>query len=168
MAVVALKATPLSNSDSVPRVPNTSFFQNGAIKEDIGASSVADGDSIGSTFRLARISSSVRVSQLLLSCGAVTAAAADIGLYRTAADGGAVVDADFFASAQSIASALTHTDVTYESGVVALANRGKRIWEQLGLTADPFLDYDVALTLTAAASGGAGGVELKVRYIDGA
>jgi hypothetical protein len=35
--------------------------------------------------------------------------------------------------------------------VVTLANSLKAIWDLLGLTADPCIDYDVVLTLTGAA-----------------
>jgi hypothetical protein len=167
MAVVNVKALPVSNSDAVPRVPNASYFQNGAMREDVGVVAITNGDSIASTFRMARISSSSRVAQVLLSNAAVATAAADIGLYRTAADGGAVVDADFFASAAALTAAQHGIDVTYEAGVVTIANHGKRVWEQLGLTADPMIDYDVAFTLTAAATG-TGDASLKVRYVDGA
>jgi hypothetical protein len=66
-----------------------------------------------------------------------TTVAADVGLYDTAANGGAVVDADFYASAVSFASGpYNAVDVTYEALVAggSLANGEKRIWEALGLT----------------------------------
>lgn len=93
--------------------------------------------------------------------------AADVGLYRTTADGGAVVDADFFASAiTQLRAPAEFTDVTYESGVVTVANRARRVWEQLGLTADPRVDYDVALTYTAnAATHANGSVTIRVIYV---
>ena len=77
--------------------------------------------------------------------------AADLGLYRTAADGGAVVSAGLFATAQSVAAAnAAGISLRFEADDVA--NVEKRIWELLGLSADPNLEYDVALTLTAAIS----------------
>jgi hypothetical protein len=39
------------------------------------------------------------------------------------------------------------------------------LWQQLGLTADPGVMYDIAATLTAAA-GSAGTVSLKVRVVN--
>lgn len=94
--------------------------------------------------------------------------ATDVGLYRTTADGGAVVDADFFASAVTTLQAATtvFTDVTYESVVVPIANRAKPLWEQLGLTADPGVQYDVAFTYTAGAATHANGnVVMRVEYV---
>jgi hypothetical protein len=93
----------------------------------------------------------MRPVSLTLFCDALTGGAADLGLYRAAADGGALVSAALFASAQSVASAnAAGISARFEADDVA--NVEKRIWELLGLTADPNLEYDVALTLTAALS----------------
>ena len=74
---------------------------------------------------------------------------------------------DFFGSAIVLnAGAQDNTNVTYESGVVAVSNRAKRLWEQLGLTTDPNRFYDVGLKLTGAADG-AGDVFLRAQYVDG-
>ena len=93
------------------------------------------------------------------------ALAVDVGLYLS--EGGAVVDVDFFASAiTQLQAAAGYTDVTYESAVVDLPNRGKRLWEQLALTVDPEVEYDVALTVTTAAGTfQAGDILMKVRYV---
>jgi hypothetical protein len=93
-----------------------------------------------------------------------TTTISDIGLYRTAKDGGAVVDADFFASALSLKDgALNGVDVLHESAVFSIANSGKELWDALGLTSDPSVFYDVAFTLTAAADA-TGTVKLIGRY----
>ncbi len=107
------------------------------------------------------------VNDDLDSNGAPTLAA-DVGLYRTTGDGGAVVDADFFASAVTTLQGATvvFTDVTYESVVVPIANRAKPLWEQLGLSADPGVQYDVAFTYTAGAATHANGnVVMRVEYV---
>lgn len=115
---------------------------------------VTNTDSIGSTYRLVRIPSNAIVISAQAFNGAVTTAAADIGLYQTAANGGAVVDADFFTAALSIAAASAGANILGgNTATYGPANRNKRIWEVLGLTADPQREYDVALTLTAAATG---------------
>ena len=65
-----------------------------------------------------------------------------------------MVDVDFFASALSLSGgALNGTDITFEAAAAGglITNAEKRVWEALGLTADPFKEYDIALTLTAAA-----------------
>lgn len=103
-----------------------------------------------------------------LDSNGVPTLAADVGLYRTAADGGAVQNAAFFASAitQLQAAQLALQDVTYESNVVTIGNRAKPLWEQLGLSADPGVEYDVALTYTAGAATHANGIVLmRVEYV---
>jgi hypothetical protein len=89
----------------------------------------------------------------------------DIGIYKNTADGGAVVDADFFASAVDInAAALNGTDVTHESTVFGFEDAEKPLWEALGLSSDPCLIYDVVITSTQAASSG-GTLTLKGLYV---
>lgn len=168
MAVVTPKSTQITNADATPVVFSQTMVDGGLLKEKCAIVAVANGDSIASIIRLVRVRSDARISELKLYCTAITSAAGDIGLYRTAADGGAVVDVDFFASAQSLASVLGGTDVTMEAaaGPAVASNIEKRIWEALGLSADPLTFYDVAITLTAAAAA-AGTVGVKLRYVGG-
>jgi len=169
MAVVALKSTGVTNATATPRVLNAANVANGNLRGSQGIAAVANGDSIGSTYRLFRLRSSDSVHALRLYCSAITSAAADFGLYDIdSVNAGAVVDADFFASAQSIASALPGSNITFEAGAAGglLTNAEKRIWEALGLSADPFKEYDVVMTLTAAATA-AGTVVLRATYISG-
>lgn len=170
MAVVNKKASAVTNAEArTPQTYNSKKVVNGILKESVGTIAVANGDSIGSTLRFGRVHSSWRVSQLLLGCTAITGAAADIGLYDTTKNGAAVVDVDFFASAQSLAAALANTDVTREAagaGQGDVSKIEKAIWEVLGLTADPGKEYDVVATLTAAATAD-GNASLAIRYVDG-
>jgi hypothetical protein len=97
-----------------------------------------------------------------------SAGTVDIGLYQPASSGGAVVDADFFASAVSIVSANKATggsNVAWEADSTAsnIALVDKRIWEMLGLTSDPNLEYDVAATVVTP-TGGAGTLSLRGKF----
>lgn len=168
MAVVELKSTAITNADTSSQKLNSTRLQEGRLKESVGTVAAANGDSIGSIYRFARIPSGARVSEVILLCDAITSGAGDVGLYDVpTVNSGAVVDADFFASAQSIASAITTgTNIVHESGVYSVEDIEKPIWEALGLSADPRKLYDVAMTLTAATTA-AGDVTLKVRYVDG-
>lgn len=161
MAVVNLKSAPITDADA--NVAVNSYKSGARPKAAIGISAVANGDSIGSTYRLVRVQSNARVTDAMVFCTAITSAAANIGLYQTAANGGAVVDADFFAAAQTIATASNGINILgANTATYGPANREKRIWEVLGLTADPGIYYDVVVTLTAAATaGGTVGVELE-------
>lgn len=166
MAVEALKSSIITNADATPPVLSNARISDMTMKEAIGTKQASASASIGSTYRLCRIPSNARISEVILSCDAFdTTGTADIGIYQTAANGGAVVDADFFGSAVVLTSALPGTDVTHESGVFGIEDVEKPLWEALGLSADSHRDYDVALTLTAANGAGATpDVTLRTRY----
>lgn len=172
MAVVTLKGTQVTNADATTQTLNNSKVANGRIKEIADTIELANGDSIASTYRLARVHSSWRISDLILFCDAITSGAGDLGLYDTAANGGAVVDVDFFASAVSIATAITAgSSIAHEAGGAGsqfgeIANIAKPLWQVLGLSVDPMKFYDIALTLTAATTA-AGTVSMLTRYVDG-
>jgi hypothetical protein len=166
MAVVDTKSTAITRQEAAPKQKVPAYLAGGVVREFVATVEVANGDSIASILRMVSVHSSWRVSDVELLCDAITSAAADIGLYDTFDNGAAVVDADFFASAQSIASALViGTRVQHESAVVGVEDIEKRLWEALGLTADPGKFYDICLTLTAAATA-AGTVSLKVRAVE--
>ena len=167
MAVVTTKSTAVTHADAASQTNNSQKIAGGRLREDVGTLEAVSGDSIGSIYRLARVKSGSRISQVLLSCDAITTCAGDVGIYDIASvNSGAVVDADFFASAQSLATALVNTDVTHESGVFGVEDVEQPLWQALGLSADPNKLYDIAVTLTAAA-GSAGTMSMKVRYVDG-
>lgn len=173
MAVVTTKSAAVTNADAATQTNNSQKIAGGRLREDVGTLEAVSGDSIGSVYRLARIKSGSRISRVLLTCDAITTCAGDIGVYDvTSVNSGAVIDADFFASARSLAVAIDHADVTHEADPAdagagyGFADVEKPLWQALGLTADPNKLYDIALTLTAAA-GSAGTVSLKVQYVDG-
>jgi hypothetical protein len=167
MATEALKSGAITNRDATPQVKNSSFLEGGLLRESVGTVEMTTAD-LGSTYRMLQVPSNCRISQLLLFSDDVgTTGLIDIGVYRTTADGGAVVDQDFFASAVDIkTAALNSSDVTYEAATAAgqIDDIEKPLWQQLGLTADPSLMYDVVITSTEAASAG-GTLSLRVRYV---
>jgi hypothetical protein len=165
MAVVAVKSTLITNADATPAVLNSPRVDGGFERIEVATAAITSGDSIDSTYRMFRVPSNAVMTDLrIYSPDIGTTTISDIGLYRTAKDGGAVVDADFFASALSLKDgALNGTDVLHESAVFSIANSGKELWDALGLTSDPSVFYDVAFTLTAAADA-TGTVKLIGRY----
>ena len=168
MPVANTKSTAVSNRDASPRVPSPAHLVRGPLFEAVGTVEIAAADDDTSVYRMARLRSSDRVSQLTVFNDAITGGTGfDLGLYRTADDGGAVIDADLFASAISLASASsTGTDVVFESAATDVAKIEKRLWELLGLSADPQVDYDVAFT-GATVGTAAGTVSLRVRFTGG-
>lgn len=163
MAVVAVKSTLITNADATPVVLNSPRVDGGAERVAVATADIASGDSIASTYRMFRVPSNAVMTDLrIYSPDIGTTTISDIGLY--AADGGAVVDADFFASALSLKDgALNGTDVLHESTVFSIANSGKELWSALSLSSDPGVMYDVTFTLTAAADAD-GTVKLIGRY----
>lgn len=167
-AVVLTKSGLVTDLDALPVDLVSAYRTHGRLREMNESFSIANGDSIGSIYRVLRVWSGWRVSDLRINSPDIgTTGISDVGLYKTAADGGAVVDADFFSSALSLSGgALADVSIARESAVITPANADTRIWEQLGLTEDPKIWYDVALTLTAA-SDAAGVGDMTLRYVDG-
>lgn len=180
MAVVLGKSGVITNMETVPIVQAVAGLANANIKSARGTVELANGDSIGSIYKLCRIPSNAYVSRVLLYCDAITSGAADIGCYYAqpsrlggpALPAGAytsglvAVDLDVFATAQSIASALVvGTDVTHEATAANIDKLETPLWSLCGLTSDPQIDFDVCLTLTAATTA-AGTVSLVVQYTD--
>ena len=163
MAVVEVKSTLITNADATPVVLNSPRVDGAFERVKVSTVAITSGDSVASIYRMFRVPSNAVVTDLKIYAPDIgTTTIADIGLY--AADGGAVVDADFFASAVSLKDgALNGVDVLHESAVFSIANSGKELWDALGLTSDPSVSYDVALTLTAAADA-TGTVKLIGRY----
>jgi hypothetical protein len=165
MAVVAVKSTLVTNADATPAVLNNPRVDGGYERIEVSTVAITSGDTTASTYRMFRVPSNAVMTDLrIYSPDIGTTTIADIGLYRTAKDGGAVQDADFFASALSLKDgALNGVDVLHEAAVFTIANSGKELWDALGLTSDPSVFYDVALTLTGDADA-TGTVKLIGRY----
>lgn len=168
MATVSVSSTIISNRDASPRVLSNARISKGMLLSCAATTEVPAAADIGSTFKLVSIPSNARLGQLLLSCDSMgTAGAANIGLYQTTDNGGAVYDADFFAAAQVFTSALKNSDITFAANGAGASNGIDKIemplWQAMGLTADPKRDYDVVATLTAAVVAG-GTLSLQVSY----
>lgn len=165
MAVVTVKSSLITARDSGGK--STLSTGPRRLYDQADTVEVTNGDSIGSKFILGSVPSSASMRELTVLCDAITAATADVGLYRTTQDGGAVVDADLFGSAVSLASAITTgTNILHESGVLDIANLAKPLWQILGLSSDPQVMYDVVATLTAAATA-TGTLTARITYAQG-
>lgn len=159
MAVETGKSLHISNRDTNSQGSTAAAKSFGLMREGVGLVTVAAAGSVGSKYILMEIGSGDRLSDLILKFEAIGAgAAANIGLYETTFQGGAVVDADLFAGASSIAAAGT---TTISPGVL---DTEKMIYELLGLAKDPCKQYDLVLTLTGAAVAG-GKVGARARYV---
>lgn len=164
MAVVTVKSARISGRDSTPPVRGGLTLGPRRLYDECATVEVTNGDSIASKFILATVPSHASMRELVVYCDAITSAAADFGVYRTTQDGGAVVDADAFGSAVSIATAITvGSNILHESGVLDISEIEQPLWQILGLTADPGVDYDIVATLTAAATA-SGTLSVAAKY----
>jgi len=162
MAVVTLKSTNLTAFDAGTLVGTT--YSGGKLRSQVATFEVGAADSIASIYRFARVKSNWRMTGIWMTCDAITSAAGDVGIYQTAGNGGAVVDVDAYATATSIATAITILPVNLLFEVKDIANCRKLVWEDAGLTADSGRFYDLAMTLTTAATG-AGTLCFETQYV---
>ncbi|MCX7354780.1 MAG: hypothetical protein NTY59_08130 [Alphaproteobacteria bacterium] len=108
MAVVNTKSVSVTNADAAPQVLNDLQIAGGKVKCLRATVEQGASDNDGSVYRLARVHSSWLMKGVRKFHDAITGGTSyDLGLYRVAADGGAVVDADAYASTVSLASADT-------------------------------------------------------------
>ena len=162
MAIVTTKSSTITNRDATPVVLANDYLAKSVTFHATGVVAAANGDSIGSSYKFASIPSNAYIMSVILANDAITGASATIDLYDTTANGGAIVPSTgsgVISTAISVATATTDRFTM----TVSNANSEKRVWELLGLSADPVKYYDVVMTLTAAATA-AGSISLSVLY----
>lgn len=171
MAVdLTLKSTAITNREATPRVLNNPGSGAPGILRAVQGyfASVTAALSITSVIRLCEIDAHAVVHSVTFASAAQAAGKFDIGLYRTNADGGAVVDQDFFATAVDCASAVVLTDETNESTTNTIAKQNQPLWQAAGVTTEPTPGtmYDVAATVvTTDITTGTGAIGVKVLYV---
>lgn len=165
MAVVHLKSTQITNATATPLVKVNATHDGGMVRATVGTLANSAADDIGSTYRFVRVPSNCRVHRVWLNAAATGVTGQyDVGIYQTAENGGAVVDADFFASAVDPGGGAINADITHESGQYSLAEAIMPLWQALGLSSDPGRDYDVVATATEALADAVQHT-LKVEYV---
>ena len=155
MATEALKSTAITNRDASPPVLNSPTNELGLLRESFGHLTTTSGVTAGSTYRMCAIPSNARVSDVIIAAAAMTAGAFDVGVYRNTADGGAVVDADYFATAVDCAAAVPKTSVINESGTNTLTKQIMPLWQAIGMASDPKSTLDIVCTSTSTITAGA-------------
>lgn len=161
-----LTSTLISNGTANPKVLNSANAgAPGAVLNTYAQVAVTTSEVSTNVLRIHRVPSNARVISVRASCTALGGTCAgDIGVYRIAEEGGAVVDADFFGSAVSFVSALNAVEQLNESGVNTPILQGQPLWQALGLSADPRTMFDVAVTLTANVST-SGNLGISTMYV---
>lgn len=168
MAQVNRSSAAITNRDATPPVINNPALSDGLLHEVIGYIDAAADDSANSVYRVAQVPSNARISEILLTCADFsTAGAINVGLHQTTQNGGAVVDADLFASGIDLSGGpMVNLDVTREAGTTkwTLADAASMLWQAIGLASDPCCFYDITVTVSTNFNGGSG-LLFKVRYV---
>lgn len=166
---LTLKGAAITNREATPRVLNNpGLGEGGRAKVAYGhLASVTASLSITSVIRLVSVPSNAIVTSLIFQSSAMTAGNFDVGVYRNNSDGGAVVDADFFATSIACTTAVVPTEILNESLTNTLVKQGQPLWQAAGLTVDPKSTLDIALTVVAVdVTTGATPVSLRATYVD--
>lgn len=170
MGVVNNLGVGLTNYTATPRVLSNSTLtgDNTFTAIDVVASGAAD--SAASTYRFFKIASNAVINSLAMMNDANTSGTSYKAGLLLPAGGGVVVagsDAILVPSGTSMASARSVWTELYFPAIAgnaaAAVNVTKRLWELLGLTVDPCLTYDVAITAVTAGSAG-GNMAMKLSW----
>ncbi len=135
----------MANIYATPPNLNPTYRDGQTAKIQKTRASIAAAAAGGTVYRMARVHSNDSIHLLKVGntanggSGAVT-----VGLYTI--NGGAAVSAALFATGISTVAAVVPADLRYSTLTASTA--GQRVWELLGLTADPNLDYDLCVVLT--------------------
>lgn len=164
MGTSALSSAQITNSDATPRVANNARIAGAHLRSTHGYVTAAAADDTSSRYKMVRVPTNAFVRAVYLSSVAQGGSGAvNVGVYRTAGDGGAAVDATFFGSAVSVVSAISRIDVTNESTTNTAAKREQPLWQAAGLTSDPGGYLDVVIAPSASLTNG-GAIALEVQY----
>ena len=157
MAVVTVKSGSITNRDATPPVLSNDYLTRSLVYHAGGICTVTNGDSIASAYKFCSVPSNAFLIAAILSNDAITGASATFDLYDTTANGGLIVPTTgtkFISDAISIATAATDKFILGSGASPGDTNPNgeKRVWEILGLSADPVKLYDCVMTLTVAAT----------------
>jgi len=161
------KSTIVTNADATPVDLTNPLISHGRLRSQVAKKEIAAADDNDTVVRLHRVWSGWRIEQWDVGADALsTGAVYEAGVYQTAENGGAVVDADEFGASIDLSAATAMTDITYDAVATEIDKIEMPLWERIGLTADPKRWYDLALTATGAGTA-AGTIASRLRYVDG-
>lgn len=146
MGVVNLLSQTLTDLAAKPPQLQLPQFIHGKLDDSVALVTKAAGNDASSVYRFHRIRSDAVIAYLGFHYAAWGAnALADVGIYQTAENGGAVVDVDMFVDALDVAAAVTApVDITCRAQGVDYYLMP--LWQRLALSADPRREYDICIT----------------------
>lgn len=172
-----LKSTLVTNRDATPKVLTDAFLSGGILEETQGSVKTGASDAAASTYRLVQVPSNAKVSQIYWQADALgSGCILDVAVWypTLVPQGGAnflaasvastLVSSSIFATALAgSGSAVPLTEITNQSTNYLVPLQETPLWNVLGLTADPEIDFDMGFSLRGATAS-AGYAGLKVRY----
>ena len=178
MAAENLKSAAITVLDTLPQLyPTAGEGASGYVRAQNAYITPTSGATAGSTYKIMRLHTGVKVKHVLIEGAAETAGAYNIGLYygdgptvgimdgTPPALAGTAVSATLFASAFSLATAVAEpSDITNQSGNYPATARNLPLWQAAGLSADPGGFFDLVLVSTTAPTVGAL-IGLEVEYV---
>lgn len=177
MAVENLKSAGITNLDATPFTQNTAGDSAGPAVAQIESAyvTVSAAASSGSTYRMVRLPTKARVKHVFFESEAQAAGTMDLSAYYSDStiDGtppalqGLVVPttgSQFWASLIAVTAAVASIDEINESGNNPVPNRGKQLWDALGLASDPGGYIDVVGVIGTAVTTGTGRMGVQVHF----
>lgn len=169
MAVVNINGSSLTNTYATPVVLSNSYLADAGDWTTTDVCAAGASDLATSTYRFMRIPSNALVLNIAAMNDANTSGTSyKCGVLLPNAGGVVVAASDqiFFsavtmASARSVWTNLLFPSILGAGGLVA--NTKLRVWELLGLAADPSATYEIAITAVTAGSAG-GNMALQVNW----
>ncbi len=175
MAVVDLNSAELTNANADPRVLNDAINWGGRLRIKSATIESASGDTDASIYRFFRVRSTDSIKSIqCMHDDIANGSDYDCGLWTI--NGGAAVDSDLYCNGVTLAVAvptiphllatsayneLRFADVT----TAAINDVNNRVWEDLGLSADSGLEYDLGLIGNTVGDGGT--INLMMIYTAG-
>lgn len=139
----------------------------GHLREIVAVTDVAAADADADTFQIAPVHSSWRISEMPVTTDAITNGTAyELGLNSvTAAFVTAVIDADCYATAQTMATAITTLAIDCAFEARDIANAANQVWQDPtgGASSDPRTWYYLAWTATTVGTA-AGQIMTRIRF----
>lgn len=167
MAVANTKCNNITNLDATPVVRNSVNLMGGVLREQVGTVEIAAADDNDSIYRVARLHTSWRLSEVMRFNDAITTGTDfNIGFWDTAENGGAVIDENAIADAVSLASgSLTGVSEMFEAGSDnGVEDIELAVWQMAGLSSDPGKFVDLCYKGITVGSG-AGTLSVRTRYV---
>lgn len=171
MGVANTKSAAITNMDATPAVLNNRSAVRAPTYTAVQTLETAAADDDNSVYRFFRLPSNAKIYSIAVLCDAITSGTSwNCGIWDTAANGGAVVDADVFASAVDISAGVAAwLELRFEAATTGpIEYADYELWRLLDLGAatyaiDPQKEFDLCLQGVTVGSS-ASTITLKITY----